>query len=213
MLSLSSVSVGYHDQWLFAPLDLTVDNGQIMIIDAPSGAGKSSLLRWIAGLTTEQMIGRGEIYLLDRIINDLAPEHRHIGYLFQSPLLFPHMTVAENLGFGMPNHYQRSDRKLRISESLERSGMAGMENRDPDTLSGGQQARVALLRTLLAEPKALLMDEPFSSLDKDMRGHMLDIVKEEVERLNLPVLMVSHDPRDHSLSNTRPVMLKYDQAC
>ncbi len=85
-----------------------------------------------------------------------------------------------------------------------------METRDPNTLSGGQEARIALLRTLLAEPEALLMDEPFSSLDHDMRDQIIDLVKREVERLNLPVLMVSHDPRDHSLTTHPIVTLKTD---
>lgn len=210
MLIMKNASVGYENQWLFQPIDLSVNKGQIILIDAPSGAGKSSFLRWIAGLKTKNMINKGQIWLNDKRLDLLPAEHRHIGFLFQSALLFPHLTVAENLGFGIPQKYNKTERSDRISDALSRVGMTGMEKRDPNTLSGGQQARIALLRTLLAEPEALLMDEPFSSLDHDMRDQIIDLVKGEVERLNLPVLMVSHDPRDHSLTTDPIVTLKTD---
>lgn len=207
MLTIKAASVGYHDNWLFEALNLTIDKGQIAMIDAPSGAGKTSLLRWIAGLQTEAMNKQGEVWLNGERIDHLPAENRHIGFLFQSPLLFPHLTIAENLGFGIPPTYPRKERQNRISDALKRAGMAEMESRDPETLSGGQQARIALLRTILAEPKALLMDEPFSSLDSDMRLQILDIVKSEVMRLHLPVIMVSHDPRDRDFCNMPPIML------
>lgn len=207
MLTIKAASVGYHDNWLFEALNLTIDKGQIAMIDAPSGAGKTSLLRWIAGLQTEAMNKQGEVWLNGERIDHLPAENRHIGFLFQSPLLFPHLTIAENLGFGIPPTYSRKERQNRISDALKRAGMAEMESRDPETLSGGQQARIALLRTILAEPKALLMDEPFSSLDSDMRLQILDIVKSEVMRLHLPVIMVSHDPRDRDFCNMPPIML------
>ncbi len=97
------------------------------------------LLRWIAGLKTKNMISKGQIWLNNKCLDNLPPEHRHIGFLFQSALLFPHLTVAENLGFGIPQTYNKTERADRISDALTRAGMAGMERRDPNTLSGGNR--------------------------------------------------------------------------
>ncbi len=196
----------------FQPLTVTIAKTEMAVITAPSGLGKSSLLRWIAGLETENMTAEGDIFLNEKAITHLPAEKRKIGLIFQAPLLFPHMSVGDNLGFGMAATKQKQDngktRKQHIAEALERAGLGGMENRDPETLSGGQKARVALLRTLLAEPEALLLDEPFSSLDGEMRDQMVNLIQSESQRLKLPVLLVSHDPRDHQLGQKPPITFK-----
>jgi putative thiamine transport system ATP-binding protein len=212
MLHIQQADIRYGGKRLFEPLTLAIAKTEIAIIIAPSGVGKSSLLRWIAGLETENMTADGDILLNEKSIIHLPAEKRKIGLIFQMPLLFPHMSVGDNLGFGMATKPQDQEkgksRKHLIAEALERAGLGGMENRDPETLSGGQKARVALLRTLLAEPEALLLDEPFSSLDEDMRDQMVELIQSESQRLNLPVLLVSHDPRDHQLGQHPPIMLK-----
>ena len=212
MIHIQQANIRFGDRRLFEPLTLTVNKTEMAIIIAPSGVGKSSLLRWIAGLETENMTAEGEVFLNDKAITHLPAEMRKIGLIFQTPLLFPHMSVGDNLGFGMAPTSRHNEggpsRKDLIAEALERAGLGGMENRDPETLSGGQKARIALLRTLLAEPQALLLDEPFSSLDGDMREQMVHLIQSESQRLNLPVLLVSHDPRDHQLGQKPPVMLK-----
>ena len=208
MLETREISIGYDGTPLFAPLDLSIAPREIAVIIAPSGMGKSSLLRWVAGLPSPNMTAQGTITLNGRDITQLPPELRRIGLIFQTPLLFPHMSVGDNLGFAIPTALAFNERQRRISEALSRAGLDGMATRDPATLSGGQSARIALLRTLLAEPEALLLDEPFASLDGVMRDQMLALVQAESQRLNLPVLLVSHDPRDHDLGDKPPLTLK-----
>jgi putative thiamine transport system ATP-binding protein len=154
------------------------------------------LLRWVAGIPTEGLTAQGCIWLNGQKIDALAPERRRVGLMFQQPLLFPHLSVADNLGFGLPACVKGESRKAQIEDALAIAGLEGMGGRDPETLSGGQQARIALLRTLLAKPEALLLDEPFSSLDDSRRTQIVSLVQREAQRLNLPVLLVSHDPRD-----------------
>lgn len=179
---------------LFAPLDLIVRPGFPATIMGPSGAGKSSLLAWLTGQLAEGLEGRGEVLLDRRPILDLPPNRRRLGILFQDDLLFPHMTVGENLGFGLPPATFSHERRARISAALEQVELTGFEGRDPATLSGGQRARVALLRVLLSEPKALLLDEPFSKLDLSLRDRFRSLVFQSAR--HLPVLLVSHDAQD-----------------
>ena len=204
-LMIENAALGFGDKLLFKPLSLTIAAGEVALLMAPSGAGKSTLLSWICGMPDPQLKAEGSIVLNGKTLNHLPPETRRIGIMFQDPLMFPHLTVAGNLAFGMkPSH----DRKERIDHELERIGLAGMGDRDPLTLSGGQKARLALMRCLMAEPDALLLDEPFSGLDDDTRAMFSALVHQEISSRNLPVLMVSHDPRDRDQSGVAPVYLK-----
>lgn len=189
---------GDHVEPLFAPLDLVVAPGRPVTIMGPSGAGKSSLLSWLTGMLPAGLRGSGQALLDGESLLDLPPSRRRLGILFQDDLLFPHMTVGENLGFGLPpairgaaNGHQR---RRRIEAALEQVELAGFADRDPATLSGGQRARVALLRVLLSEPKALLLDEPFAKLDLSLRDRFRSLVFQSTR--HLPVLLVSHDPAD-----------------
>ena len=174
---------------------------------APSGAGKASLLRWMAGLETPGLHASGQVKLGEHILSELPAERRQLGLLFQTPQIFPHLTVADNLGFGLVPSITGTARTNAIADALDKAGLAGMGLRDPQTLSGGQQARLALLRTLLAQPQALLLDEPFSSLDGVRREEMVKLVLEEAVERKLPVLLVSHDPRDEGLADKPPYRL------
>lgn len=204
-LIIKNAALGFGDKMLFQPLSLKINKGEVALLMAPSGAGKSTLLSWICGMPDPDLKASGSIRLNGRTLDGLPPEARRIGIMFQDPLMFPHLTVAGNLAFGMK---PGGNRKEIIDHQLERIGLAGMADRDPLTLSGGQKARLALMRCLMAEPDALLLDEPFSGLDDDTRDMFSALVHKEISSRNLPVLMVSHDPRDRDQSGVAPVYLE-----
>lgn len=199
---------------LLQDLSLQVPPGAIHTVMGASGSGKSSLLAAVCGTLAEGLVFEGEISLDGQRIEHLPTERRSVGILFQEDLLFAHMTVRENLLFAVPpttratraNRASRSARALR--EEKVRQGLADLEMQDfaeadPATLSGGQRARVSLMRALLAEPKALLLDEPFSKLDVALRERLRGFVFALVTGRNLPVLLVTHDDAD--IADTRRV--------
>lgn len=183
------------ERTLLANLHLQVPPGVIHTVMGASGSGKSSLLAAICGTLPEAVNFDGRITLHGRRIDDLPTERRQVGILFQEDLLFAHMTVLENLLFALPPGPKaaRRDAALQGLADLEMSEFA---HADPATLSGGQRARVALMRALLAQPHALLLDEPFSKLDAALRERMRDFVFNTVRKRGIPVLMVTHDVSD-----------------
>ena len=196
-LELRGVGLRLGVRDLVAPLDLMVEAGQIVTIMGPSGCGKSSLLGFICGTLDPAFAARGQVLLDGEDMGARPPERRRIGILFQDDLLFPHLSVAENLAFGLPAAIRdRGLRAARIAAALAEAGLADFGARDPATLSGGQRARIALMRTLLAEPRALLLDEPFSKLDAALRGRIRSFVFDHARANALPTLMVTHDPED-----------------
>lgn len=123
-------------------------------------------------------------------------ENRRVGILFQDDLLFPHLSVFGNMAFGLPASMSRNQKRERVRQSLSAAGLEGFEDRDIATLSGGQKARVSLLRALLAEPEAILLDEPFNKLDETLRGSVKEFVFEQVSLMEIPALLVTHDRND-----------------
>jgi putative thiamine transport system ATP-binding protein len=186
-------------------LDTTIGPGEVLTVMGPSGAGKSTLLAWLAGFLPPAFHASGRVLLDGRDITHLPPERRGIGLLFQDPLLFPHLSVAGNLRFGIPR--ARDNKAARIEAALARIGLAGFGERDPATLSGGQRARVALMRLLLSEPRAALLDEPFSGLDADRRQAMRRLVFERLAEAGLPSLLVTHDREDAEAADGRVILL------
>ena len=175
-------------------LSAHVTPGQVLTVMGPSGSGKSTLLAALIGALPAAFTLSGRVLLNDEDITTLPTAQRRIGILFQDDVLFPHLSVAQNLGFGLRPGGSRVDRQARVEAALDRMGLSGFGPRDPASLSGGQRARVALARTLLAEPLALLLDEPFSKLDQALRAQVRDLVFAETH--NLPVILVTHDPED-----------------
>lgn len=182
---------------LLVNLSLSIPAGGTLTIMGPSGAGKSTLLAALTGTLAPAFHLSGRILLNGRDITALPTRLRGIGLMFQDPVLFPHLSVGQNLAFGLPDHVRgRPARMARVEAALTSAGLAGFAARDPATLSGGQKARVALLRTLLAEPCALLLDEPFSRLDADLRDQIRRFVLDRATQAGIPTLLVTHDAED-----------------
>ncbi|WP_429147416.1 ATP-binding cassette domain-containing protein [Aeromonas rivipollensis] len=216
MLHTTALTLYLDDQPLLTLPPLTVAPGEVLTLMGPSGCGKSSLLAALAGVLPPGGPIRlaGEIRLGERLLTPLAPQARRIGMLFQDDLLFAHLTVAENLMFGMPAHLKgMAARRACALEALAEVGLEGQADKLPGQLSGGQKARVSLLRALLAEPEALLLDEPFSRLDKPLRAAFRTLVFERLKALGIPALLVSHDEEDAPgaiLTLTTPCLIKED---
>ncbi|CAM2894366.1 ATP-binding cassette domain-containing protein [Pseudoalteromonas sp. NZS127_1] len=190
----------YRQNELLLSLNEQVNGGEILTIMGPSGSGKSSLLNWLTGTLPSSFKANGEVWLNGQNIDNTPPHLRHIGVLYQDALLFSHLTVAGNIAFAMPKG-NKKQRLEKIEHALEQVGLKDMGNRHPDNLSGGQQARVALLRMLLSEPKAILLDEPFSKLDTQLRVDTRELVFSQIRDHKLPAIMVTHDHSDAEAAN------------
>lgn len=196
-LELRALCLHLNGARLIGPLDLAVGPGEVATVMGPSGAGKSSLLAHMCGMLPPAFSAGGQALVDGEDILALPPEKRRIGILFQDDLLFPHLSVGENLAFGLPPAVRgRAARRNRIDRALDEADLAGFADRDPATLSGGQRARAALMRTLLSEPRLLLLDEPFGKLDAALRARFRAFVFDHARRRGLPVLLVTHDPAD-----------------
>jgi iron(III) transport system ATP-binding protein len=191
-VAVEGVAKSYGDVRVLDSIDLEVDEAEVVVLLGPSGCGKTTLLRLVAGLDT---VDRGEISLGGRLVSatgvHVLPEQRQVGLVFQDGALFPHLTVGENVGFGLPRSQRRS--APRIDELLELVGLAGRAEDRPDELSGGQRQRVALARALAPSPEVLLLDEPFSNLDAALRVQLRDEVARLVREAGTTSVFVTHD--------------------
>ena len=178
-------------QLVVQDLNLDIAQGEFLTLLGPSGSGKTTTLMMLAGFETATS---GEIYLDGKPINRIAPEHRNIGMVFQSYALFPHMTVAENVGFPLSVRGIKGQvAQARVLRALDKVGLKGFESRRPAQMSGGQQQRVAVARALVFEPQLVLMDEPLSALDKQLREQLQYEIKRLHHDLGITIVYVTHD--------------------
>lgn len=195
-LVLDNVTISLGGRSLLT-VDAAVAPGEVLTVMGPSGSGKSSLLAYLGGFLDPAFTGAGRVLVDGTDITTLPAERRHAGILFQDPLLFPHMSVLSNLLFALPDAIRpRAERQRRAEAVLAEIGLAGYGARDPDTLSGGQKARVALARVMLSEPRYLLLDEPFSRLDAELRAQIRTLVFGEARQSGLATVLVTHDRAD-----------------
>ena len=201
-LQIDIERLGTAAQTLVQNLHLNVPAGEILTLMGPSGCGKSSVPAATAGTLASVSEGLqplqfdGRVQLNGRDLTALPTHQRGVGLVFQDALLFAHMTVAENLLFAVPRALPPAQRQARVQQALQEAELSGLGERDPSTLSGGQRARVALMRALLAEPQALLLDEPFSKLDVALRAQLRPWVFAHVRERRIPVVLVTHDEQD-----------------
>ncbi|MFG6654405.1 ATP-binding cassette domain-containing protein [Scandinavium sp. M-37] len=196
MLNVNALTLKLRGRTLLNGVDFQAENGEILTLMGASGSGKSTLLAWMAGALDQTFQASGQLWLNERRCDTLPTERRLIGILFQDALLFDHFSVGQNLLLALPRAVPRARRRPEVEAALAEAGLSGFYARDPATLSGGQRARVALLRSLLAHPDALLLDEPFSGLDATLRDSFRSWVFAEVQRRNIPVILVTHDVAD-----------------
>ena len=194
MLSVSNLSISFDENHVLDGFNLDLESGDIFALLGESGSGKSSALRFIAGLEGAQL---GSVALDGHSLSDdgnhsVKPESREIGMVFQDYALFPHMTVFQNISFGI-NQLTKIEKNQRVKELLELISLQGIEEKYPHQLSGGEQQRVSLARSLATSPKLLLLDEPFSSLDKSHRDQLVKEVREILKNAGVTSILVTHD--------------------
>ncbi len=212
MLSVNHLSIVYQTTQVLSEFDLSLATGDIFALTGDSGSGKSSALRFIAGLDEAQsgrVILDGK-QLSNNGVHNIAPELREIGMVFQDYALFPHMNIKKNIAFGI--HYLSNNKqKARIEELLLMIGLEGVEKKYPHQLSGGEQQRVALARALAPSPKLLLLDEPFSSLDKSLQEQLVLQVRDILKKTNVTSILVTHDKREATIFADKVGMIENKQ--
>jgi iron(III) transport system ATP-binding protein len=186
-------------------VSLEVRKGEILSLTGESGCGKSTLLRIISGLETTD---NGSVFLNDEDITSWKPEKRQFGFVFQNLSLFPHLTVKDNIFFAIKNRDQSAKK---LNDLLEMTGLHGLDKRYPHELSGGQQQRVALARALAINPKLLILDEPFSSLDELLKAKIREEIFELLRSLQITTILVSHQASDAFLIADKLVVMRYGE--
>ncbi len=204
-LELRGVSAGYADSPVLYDISLRITGGEFLAVLGPSGCGKTTLLRVIAGLLRPVA---GEVLFDGALFTDVPTEMRGAAAVFQKPLLFPHLTVAENVAFGLTmRKVAKPEIAHRVAEALRLVELEGYQTRRPNELSGGQEQRVSLARAVVTRPRVLLLDEPFSSLDTGLRIKMRAFVLNLQKKLNLTTVFVTHDQEEAATLASRVALL------
>jgi len=195
-LILNNIILYSPTQALCDPINITIHSGEIVALMGKSGCGKSTLLSAIAGHLSPDFHLQGQVTLNSQSLLNCPAHTRQVGMLFQDDLLFPQLNIWQNIAFGLDAKVKGKQRKQKAMAVLEELDLLEHSEKRPDQLSGGQRARISLMRTLLANPKALLLDEPFSKLDPELRKTFRHFVFQHIHEAQIPTLMVTHDPLD-----------------
>lgn len=202
---LENVNKSFGDVKAVRDLSLTVANNEFLVLVGPSGCGKTTTLRMIAGLET---IDKGDIYIEDRLINDLAPRHRDVAVVFQNYALYPHMTIYNNMAYGLKRRkFPKDEIQQRVTQAADILGITDFLERRPKQLSGGQQQRVALGRAIVRKPAAFLFDEPLSALDAKLRVQMRAELSKLHDQLQSTMIYVTHDQVEAMTMGDRMVVM------
>jgi multiple sugar transport system ATP-binding protein len=205
-ITIHNLRKNYGSTEVIHGVSINVRDGEFVALVGPSGCGKSTLLRMVAGL---ESVTAGEIRLGDRVINDVAPKERNLAMVFQNYALYPHMTVAQNLGFSLKlQGIPKAEIEQRVKAAAETLGLSALLGRTPRQLSGGQRQRVAMGRAIVRQPQAFLFDEPLSNLDAKLRVQMRTEIKALHQRLGTTTLYVTHDQVEAMTMADRIVVLK-----
>lgn len=205
MIEVIEVEKHFSDQTIIYPLDLTIHEGEFLTILGPSGCGKTTLLRMIAGF---EQSTKGDILLDGKKVTDVPPYLRDVNMVFQHYALFPHMTVEQNVGFGLQmKKVPAAERKQRIAEAVALTRLGELVDRKPAQLSGGQQQRVAIARAIVNNPKVLLLDEPLGALDLQLRKDLQIELKHLQKKLGITFVYVTHDQEEAMAMSDRIVVM------
>ncbi|MGL6116022.1 ATP-binding cassette domain-containing protein, partial [Plesiomonas sp.] len=206
VVELRAIRKGFDGRDIISNLDLTINDGEFLTILGPSGCGKTTVLRLIAGLEDAD---EGRIILDNQDITDISAEHRHVNTVFQSYALFPHMSVFENVAFGLRmQKVPASQIEPRVMDALRMVQLDDMATRSPHQLSGGQQQRVAIARAVVNKPKILLLDESLSALDYKLRKQMQNELKALQRKLGITFVFVTHDQEEALTMSDRIIVMR-----
>lgn len=205
-INIKNVKKVYGSNTVIPDLSLEIKNGELFTLLGPSGCGKTTLLRMIAGFNT---IEGGTIAFDDEVVNHMPPNHRNIGMVFQNYAIFPHMTAAQNVAYGLKNRkIPKPEREKLVKEILESVQISNLADRKPENMSGGQQQRVALARAIVIKPQVLLMDEPLSNLDAKLRLEMRAVIREIQHSVGITTVYVTHDQEEALAISDRIAVMK-----
>ena len=206
-IRLEGINKGFPGVKALDNINITIEAGEFFTLLGPSGCGKTTLLRTVAGFYRQDS---GHVYIDDKLIDDQPAHARNTGMVFQNYAVFPHMTVFENVAFGLRTRkVNTAEIKERVARVLEMARLSGLEARTPDQLSGGQQQRVGLARAMVIEPKVLLMDEPLSNLDAKLRVQMREEIREIQDTLGVTTIYVTHDQEEALVISDRIAVMNY----